>query len=102
VASLVVLSVATMGGFGTGDTGVPATGSVDTTMDLDPSPPYNGTEGQYLFWHGGDTRSCRLFAGGTQARLIRQAHLSAPGEPRWKVPCGRFSPVWEAFVGKYP
>jgi hypothetical protein len=101
MASLVVLSVATMGGFGAGGTGVPATGSFDTTMDLDPNPPYNGTEAQYLFWTGEDAESCRLFAGWTQARLIRQANLSDPGEPRWEVPCGRLSPVWEAFVEKY-
>jgi len=101
IAALVLLSVATMGGFGAGGTGVPPTGSFDTTMDLDPNPPFNETEGQYLFWSGEDAQNCRVYAGGTQIRLIRQANLSDPGERFWEVPCGRFSPVWEAFVEKY-
>lgn len=101
IAAMVVLSVATMGGFGMGKRGVPATGSFDPSMDLDPSPPWNGTELQYMFWNGEDTQSCRLFAGRTQVRLIRQADLAEPGQARWEVPCGRFAPVWDAVVEKY-
>jgi hypothetical protein len=101
VLVVAVFSVLTLGGLGTGQPGVPQTGAYDVSTDLTLTQPLNDTERQYVFWNRVDTGSCRSFAGGTQAALIETANLGSPGQPYWEVPCGRFSPVWDAVVGKY-
>jgi len=101
VLVMAVVSVLTVGGLGTGQPGTPATGAYDVSTELDAQPPYDRAERQYLFWNRPDVETCRGFAGATQRELIATANLASAGQPYWEVPCGRFSPVWDAFVAKY-
>jgi hypothetical protein len=101
VLVMALLSVLTLGGFGTGQPGIPPTKAYDVSADFEVEQPYDRAERQYLFWNRVETSTCRAFAGGTQRQLIRAANLGAPGQPYWEVPCGRFSPVWDAVVAKY-
>jgi hypothetical protein len=73
----------------------------DADRTLSPSPPYNRTEQQYLFWNEVPPSGCRLFAGVTQRDAVRAAELVPPDEPFRTAPCGRFGPVFDAVVEKY-
>lgn len=101
VVGLAMLSVVTMGGYGTGSSTIPDSKTYDTTTELEPDFLHNQTERQYLFWNGVEPPTCRVFVGQTQLRVIKEANLSSPGDPYWNAPCGRFDPVWDAVVRKY-
>lgn len=101
VVGLAMLSVVTMGGYGTGSSTIPDSKTYDTTTELEPDFLHNQTERQYLFWNGVEPPTCRVFVGQTQFRVIKEANLSSPGDPYWNAPCGRFDPVWGAVVRKY-
>ena len=95
------ISVATMGGFGTGRTDLTSPETYDTTTALEPDFLHNRTERQYLFWNGVEPPTCRVFVGVTQYQAIKMADLSPPDGPYWEAECGRFGPVWDAVVEKY-
>lgn len=96
-----VVSVASMGGFGTGRTNLTSPETYDTTTELEPDFLHNRTERQYLFWNAVEPPTCRVFVGVTQYQAIKRANLSPDDEPYWEAECGRFDPVWDAVVEKY-
>lgn len=101
VLGMVLLSVGTMGGFGTGRTSFASPETYDTTTELKPDLRYNETERQYVFWNRVDPPTCRLFVGRTQFRVIELANLSPEGEPYWEAECGQLGRVWDAVVRTY-
>lgn len=101
VLGMVVLSVVTMGGFGSGRTSFASAETYDTATELEPDFLHNKTERQYLFWNRVEPPTCRLFVGPSQFRVIKLANLSPEGEPYWEAECGRLGPVWDAVVRTY-
>lgn len=101
VLAVVLVSVLTMGGYGSGSPGVPAQRAYDTSTHLTADMPLNGTEVQYVYWNEVRSPTCRLFAGRTQQQLVRTANLSEPRQPFWTAECGRLRPVWDAVLRKY-
>lgn len=102
-AALIVfsaVSVATMGGFGVGRTGLTTPETYDTSRELDLDMRYNQTERQYLFWNAVPPENCRIFGGLTQFRLVNEMGLNE--DRRWfEAPCGNFEPAWQAVRDKY-
>ncbi|WP_255149138.1 DolP-mannose mannosyltransferase [Halorarius halobius] len=101
VTAMVLLSVVTMGGFGTGRTDLTSPATYNTTEEMETDFLHNRTERQYLFWHAVDPPTCRVFVGQTQFRVIKKAKLSPDGEPYWQAECGQLDPIWATVVEKY-
>lgn len=101
VLGMVLLSVVTMGGFGTGRTDLTTPETYDVTQEMETDFLHNRTERQYLFWNAVEPPTCRVFVGQTQFKVIKRADLSPPDEPYWEAECGRFEPVWDAVVETY-
>lgn len=101
---LAALSVGTMGGFGTGNTGLTSPDTYNTDRQLDPEfgggRTYNATELQYVYWNRVEIPTCRAFGAYTQSRLVNQVGL-AEDRPWYEAPCGQFRPVWRAVRTKY-
>lgn len=94
------LSVATMGGFGTGTTGLTTPDTFDVDTELDPDLPYNGTENQYVYWNRIEIPTCRVFGANTQFQLVNRIGLAE--DKRWyETPCGQFGPTWRAILDEY-
>lgn len=95
VAALTLSAVVTLGGFTAG----PALAQpepVQAPGDVDASPPYSSEERRALFWQTRTPETCRVFYGGTQARLIE-----ATGGAATQDTCGKFEPAWRALASKY-
>jgi len=103
VTLMAILSVVTLGGFGTGlgmttpDT-FTTNGGTEHSLDL----PYNETEKQTVYWNKIPPRTCRIFAAYTQYQLVKKMGLADSAEVRYfEVECGKFSPAWKAFSREY-
>lgn len=97
----VAASATTLGGYGLGDPTHLPPKSYDPPADLEPELPYDGTEGQYVFWTGRPPASCRLFAGPTQIQLVEVLELGSGEVPYWETDCGRLRPALDALVERY-
>lgn len=104
ILAMAALSVATMGGYGTGSTGLTNPDTYDTSTQLDPDytggKTYNATERQYVYWNRVEISTCRAFGGVTQQQLVNRLELAEDG-PWYEAPCGQFDAIWRAVRSKY-
>lgn len=104
ILAMAALSVVTMGGYGTGATGLTTPNTYDTSTELDPdygsARTYNATERQYVFWNRVEIPTCRAFGGRTQQQLVNELGL-AEEKPYYEAPCGNFDVVWRTVRSKY-
>lgn len=104
VLVMALLAVATMGGYGTGRTGLTSPDTYDTATRLDPEMTggrtFNATETQYIYWNRVPIPTCRALGSFTQFKLV-QALGIAEDRPWWQAECGRFDPAWRAVREKF-
>jgi hypothetical protein len=101
---MATLSVVTMGGYGTGNTGMTDPDTFDTGTEMEPelkpAKTYNATERQYVFWNRQELPNCRALGGYTQYQLVQRLPVDHDG-PWYEVPCGQFDPAWRAVRDEY-
>ena len=102
VLTMALVSVATMGGYGTGNTDLTAPDTYDTDTELEPNfaAKFTAKERQYVYWNRVEIPTCRALGAYTQFRFVKRLGL-ADGGPWHEAPCGQFEPVWRAVREKY-
>jgi len=95
------LSVVTMGGFGSGSTGLTSPQTYDTSTELTPdfggATTYNATENQYIYWNRVEIPTCRALGSYTQFQLVNRLGI-AENEPWYDAECGQFGPAWRTWL----
>jgi len=104
ILALALVSVATMGGYGTGTTELAGRDTFDTSTDIEPqlggATTYNATERQALYWNRVEIPTCRALGAHTQFTLVTETGL-AEDRVWYEAPCGQFDPTWRAVRQKY-